>query len=115
VLPPFIDEKGRPITETMLDAEQLRADSVDKRVTESKSFGCAATESCEAGAEWTARFVREVIPLLDQLFPAARRMTRNHADAEDLLQDTMLSAYVGFRSFRPGTNPKAWLFSDHEQ
>jgi RNA polymerase sigma-70 factor (ECF subfamily) len=98
------------MTETILDAEQLHADSVDKRVTESNSSGCAGTESCEAGAELTARFVREVIPLLDQLFGAARRMTRSHADAEDLLQDTILRAYVGFRSFQPGTNLKAWLF-----
>jgi RNA polymerase sigma-70 factor (ECF subfamily) len=57
-----------------------------------------------------ARFVRDVIPLGDQLLRRAARMTGNRADAEDLLQDTMLNAYAGFRSFQPGTNLKAWLF-----
>jgi RNA polymerase sigma-70 factor (ECF subfamily) len=37
-------------------------------------------------------------------------MTRNHADAEDLVQNTMLKAYAGFRSFRQGTHLLAWLF-----
>ena len=37
-------------------------------------------------------------------------MTRNPADAEDLLQETMVKAYAGFRSFRAGTNLKAWLY-----
>lgn len=37
-------------------------------------------------------------------------MTRNPADAEDLLQETMVKAYAGFRSFRHGTNLKAWLY-----
>jgi RNA polymerase sigma-70 factor (ECF subfamily) len=36
-------------------------------------------------------------------------MSRNHSDAEDLVQETMTRAYAGFRSFRPGTNVKAWL------
>jgi RNA polymerase sigma-70 factor, ECF subfamily len=37
-------------------------------------------------------------------------MTRNHPDAEDLLQDTMTRAYVGFHTFRPGTNIAPWLY-----
>jgi len=64
----------------------------------------------ETDAELTTRFERDAIPLLDQLYGGALRMTRNPADAEDLLQDTMLKAYVGFRSFRAGTNLKAWLY-----
>ena len=65
---------------------------------------------CESDAELTARFERDAIPLLDQLYGGARRMTRNHADAEDLVQNTMLKAYTGFRSFRQGTHVRAWLF-----
>jgi RNA polymerase sigma-70 factor (ECF subfamily) len=57
-----------------------------------------------------ARFERDAIPLLDQLYGGALRMTRNPADAEDLLQETMVKAYAGFRSFRAGTNLKAWLY-----
>jgi RNA polymerase sigma-70 factor (ECF subfamily) len=59
--------------------------------------------------ELTARFERDVIPLRAPLYRRAMRLTRNLADAENLLQDTMLSAYVGFRSFREGTNLNAWL------
>jgi len=64
----------------------------------------------ETDAELTARFEREAIPLMDQLYGGALRMTRNPADAEDLVQETMVKAYAGFRSFRRGTNLKAWLY-----
>jgi RNA polymerase sigma-70 factor, ECF subfamily len=64
----------------------------------------------ETDAELTARFERDAIPLIDQLYGGARRMTRSRTDAEDLVQETMLKAYVGFRSFRRGTHLRAWLF-----
>ena len=64
----------------------------------------------ETDAELTARFERDAIPLLDQLYGGALRMTRNPADAEDLLQETMVKAYACFLSFREGTNLKAWLY-----
>jgi RNA polymerase sigma-70 factor (ECF subfamily) len=70
----------------------------------------AAQEPVETDAELTARFERDAIPMLDQLYGGALRMTRNPADAEDLLQETMVKAYAGFRSFREGTNLKAWLY-----
>ena len=56
------------------------------------------------------RFQVETLPLLDSLYGAAMRMTRNPADAEDLVQETMLRAYRAFDRFEPGTNLKAWLF-----
>ncbi len=56
------------------------------------------------------RFAREVEPLIDVLTRRARRLTRCEADAEDLLQDTLLRAYTGFHTFEAGTNLKAWLF-----
>jgi RNA polymerase sigma-70 factor, ECF subfamily len=56
------------------------------------------------------RFEQEALPYLDQLYPAALRMTRNPADAEDLVQETFVKAYASFHQFRPGTNLKAWLF-----
>jgi RNA polymerase sigma-70 factor (ECF subfamily) len=64
----------------------------------------------ESDAELAARFVRDALPLIDQLYGGALRMTRNPADAEDLLQETMVKAYASFRSFREGTNLKAWLY-----
>jgi RNA polymerase sigma-70 factor, ECF subfamily len=56
------------------------------------------------------RFERATLPLLDQLYRAAYRYTMSHADAEDLVQETMLKAYGGFDRFREGTNVKAWLY-----
>ncbi|QCH25094.1 ECF RNA polymerase sigma factor SigH [Mycobacteroides salmoniphilum] len=64
----------------------------------------------ETEAERAARFERDALPLLDQLYGAALRMTRNPADAEDLVQETMVKAYAGFGTFKEGTNLKAWLY-----
>ncbi|AKK02548.1 RNA polymerase sigma-70 factor, TIGR02947 family [Corynebacterium epidermidicanis] len=56
------------------------------------------------------RFETEALPLLDQLYGGALRMTRNPADAEDLVQETYMKAFQAFESFKPGTNLKAWLY-----
>jgi RNA polymerase sigma-70 factor (ECF subfamily) len=55
------------------------------------------------------RFEQDVIPFMGQLYPAALRMTRNPADAEDLVQETFAKAYAAFHQFQPGTNLRAWL------
>ncbi len=55
------------------------------------------------------RFEQDVIPFMGQLYPAALRMTRNHSDAEDLVQETFAKAYAAFHQFKPGTNLRAWL------
>ncbi|MDT5318110.1 MAG: hypothetical protein QOJ56_1486 [Mycobacterium sp.] len=67
---------------------------------------CASLTEDPASA---AHFERDVIPLLELLHRQAFRMTSDHADAEDLLQETALKAYAGRHSFQPGTNLKAWL------
>ena len=64
----------------------------------------------ESDEDLAARFAREAEPLFDVLSRGARRLTRSDADAEDLLQDTLLHAYAGFRTFKQGSNLKAWLF-----
>jgi RNA polymerase sigma-70 factor, ECF subfamily len=64
----------------------------------------------ETDAERSARFERDALPFLDQLYSAAMRMTRNPQDAEDLVQETFAKAYGSFHQFRPGTNLKAWLY-----
>ena len=56
------------------------------------------------------RFQTDALPLLDSLYAGALRMTRNPADAEDLVQETMMRAYRSFERFEEGTNLKAWLF-----
>lgn len=64
----------------------------------------------ETKDEKTARFERDVMPFLDSLYGAALRMTRNPADAEDLVQEATLKAFAAFDSFTEGTNLRAWLF-----
>ena len=58
---------------------------------------------------FNAQFESAVIPLLEPLYRQALRMTSNRADAEDLVQETVLNAYAGLGAFEPGTNLKAWL------
>ena len=60
--------------------------------------------------ERSERFSHDVLPYLDQLYAAGMRMTRNPADAEDLVQETFAKAYASFHQFQEGTNLKAWLF-----
>jgi RNA polymerase sigma-70 factor, ECF subfamily len=82
------------------------------------SAGRATTTRPRKGARVTtestddrrARFERDAMPFLDQLYPAALRMTRNPADAEDLVQETYLKAFAAFHQFEEGTNLKAWLY-----
>ena len=57
-----------------------------------------------------ATFADQAMQYAPQLYSAALRMTRNQADAEDLVQDTYLRAYRGFGGFTEGTNLRAWLF-----
>ena len=64
----------------------------------------------ETRRQCSARFEREVLPYLDQLYAAAMRRTRSPADAEDLVQETFAKAYASFHQFQEGTNLKAWLF-----
>jgi len=64
----------------------------------------------ESDAQRSARFERDAMPFLDQLYSAAMRMTRNPADAEDLVQETFAKAFAAFHQFKPGTNLKAWLY-----
>jgi RNA polymerase sigma-70 factor (ECF subfamily) len=59
----------------------------------------------------TATYETEVLPHLDVLYRVARRMTGNAADAEDLVQETLLKALRGWDGFRPGSNARAWLLT----
>lgn len=63
-----------------------------------------------AQAKLEQRFTEEALPLLDQLYGAAMKMTRNPPDAQDLVQETFMKAFSAFKSFEEGTNLKAWLY-----
>jgi RNA polymerase sigma-70 factor (ECF subfamily) len=69
--------------------------------------GGVADQSLDARR--AARFEVDVIPLRNRLYHRALGLTRNTQDAEDLVQDTILNAYAGFRTFREGTDLMAWL------
>jgi RNA polymerase sigma-70 factor (ECF subfamily) len=80
-------------------------------MTETSDLGVDAVDvATETQADRAARFERDALPFLDQLYSAAMRMTRNPADAEDLVQETFAKAYSAFHQFKPGTNLKAWLY-----
>jgi RNA polymerase sigma-70 factor, ECF subfamily len=68
------------------------------------------TGHVETADERHERFEKEALQYLDQLYAAALRMTRNPADAEDVVQETYAKAYASFHQFTPGTNLKAWLY-----
>jgi RNA polymerase sigma-70 factor (ECF subfamily) len=63
-----------------------------------------------AATDLRERFERDALPLMDMLYSGAMRLTRNEADAEDLLQETFAKAFAAFHQYEDGTNIKAWLF-----
>jgi RNA polymerase sigma-70 factor (ECF subfamily) len=77
--------------------------------TPAQAAEAQACQVAEAKVGAHAEFEQQVRPYLGQLYPAALRMTRNPADAEDLVQDTLAKAYTAFGQFTPGTNLRAWL------
>jgi RNA polymerase sigma-70 factor (ECF subfamily) len=75
-----------------------------------QSRGADRVAQAERTDQRRARFERDALPFVDQLYAAALRMTRNPADAEDLVQETFLKAFAAFHQFEEGTNLKAWLY-----
>jgi RNA polymerase sigma-70 factor (ECF subfamily) len=67
-------------------------------------------DDAETAQERRERFERDAMPLMASLYAGALRLTRNPADAEDLVQETYLRAYRGFAGFTEGTNLKAWMY-----
>jgi RNA polymerase sigma-70 factor (ECF subfamily) len=73
-------------------------------------FALPGDMSNESGTSIRARFERETLPCLDELYAAAVRMARDPARAEDLVQETYLHAWAAWPRFIPGSNTRAWLF-----
>ncbi|WP_197506219.1 sigma-70 family RNA polymerase sigma factor [Mycobacterium sp. ACS4054] len=67
-------------------------------------------EQLTAGALSAAEFEQRVTPHTAELYRRAMRLTSQHADAEDLVQDTLVKAFAAFGSFRSGTDIGAWLY-----
>ena len=64
----------------------------------------------ETPTQLRQRFERDALQYLDQLYSAALRMTRNPADAQDLVQEAYAKAFAAFKQYHDGTNLKAWLY-----
>jgi RNA polymerase sigma-70 factor (ECF subfamily) len=69
------------------------------------------TPAAGADAEKRASFEREALVHLDSLYRVALRLTGNAAEADDLVQETMLKAYRAWHQFAQGTNAKGWLLT----
>jgi len=95
-LPEQVGGASLPLRSTVMDPDSSQTPDV-----------APVVETDEARS---ARFERDALPFLDQLYAAALRMTRNPADAEDLLQETFVRAFAAFHQYQDGTNLKAWLY-----
>src|SRR5690606_29257242 len=83
--------------------------TLDELDAEAQALADATVDvETETPSQRAARFEREAMPLLDQMYSAALRTTRNPTDAEDLVQETYAKAFAAFHPYRPGTNPNAW-------
>ncbi|WP_229675949.1 sigma-70 family RNA polymerase sigma factor [Hoyosella rhizosphaerae] len=103
--------EGTPVPQArQTDPAEGRASSAEPAKSREPAKSSEPARAVEPEAALVERFERDALPLIDQLYGAALRMTRNPADAEDLVQETYLKAFSAFRSFKEGTNLKAWLY-----
>jgi RNA polymerase sigma-70 factor (ECF subfamily) len=87
----------------------MKMNGAEAMSTEVTLVSGAASARQDMREEQAASFERDALPYLDKMYPSALRLTRNRADAEDLVQDTFVKAYTSFGQFEPGTNVRAWL------
>jgi RNA polymerase sigma-70 factor (ECF subfamily) len=93
-----------PVSSAGQSRGDLRVTPTERTERPERTVGSERTD------ERRARFERDALPFVDQLYAAGLRMTRNPADAEDLVQETFLKAFSAFHQFEEGTNLKAWLY-----
>ncbi|HUN33320.1 MAG TPA: sigma-70 family RNA polymerase sigma factor [Trebonia sp.] len=104
MIPQQNDESASTAPAISMDSRGIDRDPLDAGPLHAATPGAGPQT-----AESRAQFERDVLPQLNQLYPAALRMTRNPTDAEDLVQETSAKAYAAYHQFRPGTNLRAWL------
>ena len=97
----------QPPTASEDTAASEKTDTVEDTDTDTVE-DLAATEA--AASSKRNLFEEQAIPFMDQLYGAALRMTRNPADAADLVQETFVKAFAAFGQYQQGTNLKAWLY-----
>src|SRR4051794_1131414 len=99
-----VDDLGWPV----MTADQIDATPTDPEAAETSEPGAADSEA--AARPLSELFEEQALPFIDQLYAAALRMTKNPADAQDLVQETFVKAFAAFGQFTQGTNLKAWLY-----
>nr|WP_230418193.1 sigma-70 family RNA polymerase sigma factor [Catenulispora pinistramenti] len=112
---PWISSSGTPeeVRTVAVTADDARGEAVIAEAVSPEQPAPAdapRVDPAESEDARNERFERDALVYLDQLYPAALRMTRNPADAEDLIQETFAKAFASFHQFREGTNLKAWLY-----
>ena len=107
---PPATRSGRPgrVSSTLRRGQRVVGSRMRPQHASTRQVNHVATTSVDG--DLSQRFTEQAMPLLDQLYAAALRMTRNPADAEDLVQETYLKEFAAFRSFTQGTNLRAWLY-----
>ena len=116
MLPPRPDERVAATVRRAPSRQGSRVESAARRPTRTHLVSGGgltrevSTIETETSEQRSARFERDALPFLDQLYAAAMRMTRNPSDAEDLVQETFVKAFAAFHQFQEGTNLKAWLY-----
>ena len=88
------------------DGDETRHDAEVESIEEAIEDTTAETST----EDLRGLFEAQALPFIDQLYGAGLRMTRNPADAQDLVQETFVKAFAAFRQFQQGTNLKAWLY-----
>ena len=86
--------------------------SVEQAAVDWRVMSDSTDQAAEADLDQDprAQFEEQALPFMDQLYAAAMRMTRNPADAADLVQETFVKAFASWKTFTQGTNLKAWLY-----
>lgn len=92
------------------DAAESAAAGTEDAVEPAAAGEDAVDPALESADQRRARFERDAMQYVDQLYSAAMRMARNPSDAEDLVQEAYTKAFSAFHQYRPGTNLKAWLY-----
>ncbi|MFK4483424.1 RNA polymerase sigma-70 factor (ECF subfamily) [Curtobacterium sp. AB7] len=103
--PAMTTDEPQAAPHDLVEETEEQLDAVEAE--EEASFVDAKTVPAD---ELRALFETQALPFMDQLYGAAMRMTRNPADASDLVQETFVKAFAAFRQFKQGTNLKAWLY-----
>ena len=96
-------------TAAVTSAESIVRTALLSYLMEEQNLAEAAADATLDDAE-AAAFEEEALSHLDRLYAAALRMTRNPADAEDVVQETYAKAFASRHTFTPGTNLRAWLY-----